>query len=162
MQLREATADDLPAILAIYNDAVLRSTATADYEPQSLPSRRQWWEKHRIDELPVLVAAEGDDVIAWGSLSRYHARPGYRFTVEDSLYVAERARRRGVGRKLLVRLVDDAQRLGYRSVVASIDGSNQASLKLHAELGFEPAGRLRQAIYKFDTWLDVVYLQRFL
>jgi phosphinothricin acetyltransferase len=124
-------------------------------------SRKSWWEQHRLDALPILVADDGE-VVGWGSLSRYHARPGYRFTVENSIYVAERARRRGVGRALLVRLSEEARTLGYRSIVASIDNSNGASIALHARHGFQGAGRLRDAIYELDRWLDVVCLQLFL
>jgi L-amino acid N-acyltransferase len=159
VDLRAATIDDLPDIVAIYNDAVLRTTATADYHPQSLAQRRDWFDAHQRDGLPMWVAVEAGQLVAWASLNRYHVRPGYRFTVDNSIYVAAHARGRGAGRALLERLVQDARGLGMRSVVAVIDGSNAVSIALHERLGFQEVGRIQDAMFKFDRWLDVVYLQ---
>ncbi len=159
MEIRAATLDDLAAIMGIYNDAVMRTTATADYYPQSMEQRRAWFESHQQDGLPVWVSLEGDEITGWASLNRYHARPGYRFTVDNSIYVASHARGRGIGRALLGQLLDDARRLGMRSIIAVIDGSNTVSIGLHERFGFREVGRIRDAIFKFDRWLDVVYLQ---
>ncbi len=159
MDLRAATPEDLPAILAIYNEAVLSTTATADLVPQPLDVRRAWWEAHQREGLPVLVASEGGAVLAWASLSRYHTRPAYRFTVETSIYVAESRRGLGLGRALLSVLVDSARRLDMRSMVAVIAGGNQVSVALHARFGFREVGRLRDAMFKFESWLDVIYMQ---
>lgn len=162
MRLRDANEDDLPAIVDIYNHAVLTSTATADVAAQSLDERRRWWQARVGDGLPVLVAVADDSerVLGWGALGRYHSRFGYRFTVEDSVYVHADARGAGVGRALLDALVDRARALGAHVIVAGVDGSNAASLRLHERAGFAQAGRLREVIHKFDRWLDVVYLQR--
>src|SRR6476619_6682004 len=121
MRVRECADGDLPAILEIYNHAVLHSTATADVEPHTLEQRREWWQSRVRDGLPVIVAEDGDRVLGWGSLSRYHARYGYRFSVENSVYVHPDARQRGVGRLLLDELIVRARDGGFHTIVASLD-----------------------------------------
>jgi phosphinothricin acetyltransferase len=159
MDVRDATGADLPAILDIYNQAVLRSTATADLEPQTLEVRRGWMRDRLADGLPVIVAESGGDILGWAALSRYNPRPGYRFTVENSVYVHHEQRGRGVGRVLLDELVARARGLGMRAILAKIDSGNDASLKLHGRAGFVKVGQLPGVIYKFDQWLDVSILQ---
>src|SRR4051812_30692344 len=105
MNIRPATRADIPAILEIYNDAVLTTTATYDYEPRPLQHRIQWFEDHERARLPMFVAEENGKVIGWSSLSKFHDRPGYQFTVENSIYVAASARGRGVGKLLLTPLI---------------------------------------------------------
>lgn len=158
--LRPAVRSDLPALNEIYSDAVLHTVTTWDYQPMSMDERAAWFAAHQEQGLPVLVAVDGEErVLGWGSLSRYNHRPGYRFTAENSLYVGKAYQGRGVGRRLLEALIEAARELGMHSLVAAIDGQNEASLRLHRALGFELAGRLREAGFKFDRWLDVVYFQ---
>jgi L-amino acid N-acyltransferase len=157
--IRDATVEDLPAILAIYNHAVLHSTSTADHTVQTPEARRAWFDERRAQGLPVIVFVDAETVIGWGALNRYHSRFGYRFTVENSVYVEEGARGRGVGKLLLEELIAGARKLGMHAIVASIDATNPASLALHKRFGFIEVGRFYQVIHKFDRWLDVVYLQ---
>lgn len=159
--LRPATRDDVPAMLAIYNHAVLHTTATYDYEPRTLDQRLAWFDDHARDGLPVLVTTDAAGAIAgWSSLSRYHHKPGYRFTVENSVYVAEGHQRRRLGTRLLAPLIDAARASGLHAIIAVIDSANDASLRLHAKFGFEQVGHFRQIGFKFGRWLDVVYLER--
>ncbi len=161
--IRPATRDDVPAILAIYNHAVLHTTATYDYEPRTLEQRLAWYEEHVRDGLPVFVAVDAAGIVAgWSSLSRFHAKPGYQFTAENSVYVAEAHRGQRLGARLLAPLIEAAQRRGLRAIIAVIDSGNEASLRLHARFGFERVGYFRQIGYKFGRWLDVVYLERLL
>ena len=163
MVIRPAKRDDLPGILAIYNDAVLHTTATADYEPHTLEQRARWFDDHARTNHPILVAVDMEGrVVGWSSLSAYHGRIGYRFSAENSVYVAADQRGQGIGKLLLLPLIETGQQMGLHVLIASIDASNEASLRLHASCGFEPAGRLREVIFKFDRWLDVIYLQRLL
>jgi phosphinothricin acetyltransferase len=156
--IRAATVDDLPAILTIYNHAVLHTTATADHVVQTLKARRAWFDERMAQGLPVIVFEEGE-VLGWGALNRYHARFGYRFTVENSVYVGEAARGRGIGKRILEELVTLARKLGLHAIIASIDATNPASLALHQRFGFVEVGRFHEVIHKFDRWLDVVYYQ---
>jgi L-amino acid N-acyltransferase YncA len=158
--VRPATEADLPAILEIYNEAVLTTTASYDYEPRSLGHRQQWFAERKREGYPVFVALDDSlRVVGWSALNPYHARRGYRFTVENSVYVAERARGKGIGRQLLQPLVEAARVQGFRAIIAAIDASNEVSLRLHASFGFEKVGHFKEVGYKFERWLDVIYMQ---
>lgn len=161
IRIRPAVRSDCEGILAIYNHAVLNTTATYDYEPRSLEHRLQWFEAHQRDDLAIFVAQAPDGaVVGWSALNRYHDRVGFRFTVENSIYVDEAWRGCGLGGRLLAPLVTAAERRGLRAIIAAIDATNEASIRLHARHGFEQVGHFRQVGYKFGRWLDVVYMER--
>lgn len=158
--VRPARFDDCPAILEIYNDAVLTTTASYDYEPRTLEHRQDWFSAHERDQLAVFVGeSSGGEIVGWCALNRFHDRVGYRFTCENSIYVAARWRGRGLGRQLLAPLVTAAQARGMHAIIACIDAQNTASIRLHQRFGFEQVGLFRQVGYKFDRWLDVAYLE---
>ena len=159
--IRPATEADLPGILEIYNDAVLHTTATYDYEPRTLEHRRQWFEDHQRDNYAVFVAVdETGRIVGWSALNPYHARPGYRFTTENSVYIAADRRGQGIGKQLLEPLIEAARARGLHAIIAAIDATNQASIRLHARYGFEQVGHFKQVGFKFGRWLDVVYLEK--
>jgi phosphinothricin acetyltransferase len=160
--IRRARREDCDAILAIYNDAVLNTTASYDLEPRTLEDRLEWFDGHERDQYPIFVAEEGGVILGWSSLSRFHARHGYRYTVENSVYVAASSRGRGIGALLLAPLIDVARERGWHAIIAGIDAGNAVSLRLHARFGFEKVGHFREVGHKFGRWLDVVYLQRLL
>jgi phosphinothricin acetyltransferase len=161
MHVRPATCDDLRAIHEIYNDAVLTTTASYDYEPRPFDYRVTWFESHEHQRLPVFVATgDAGEVLGWSSLSRFHDRKGYQFTVENSVYVAAPYRGRGVGKALVPPLIDSARTLGLRAIIAAIDAENQVSVRLHAAFGFVEVGRFKEVGFKFGRWLDVVYMER--
>lgn len=157
--LREATDADQQAILDIYNDAVLHTTATFDLEPRTWEGQQRWFQEHR-PPYAVFVATVGDTVAGWGSLSPFRPRPGYRFTAEDSIYVRQDFRGRGIGASLLEVLVEAASRGRFHSVMALIDGDNAVSVRLHERFGFRQVGTFREVGFKFGRWLDVVHMQR--
>lgn len=163
MTIRPATRADCPGILAIYNDAVLTTTATYDYEPRTLEQREVWFDDHARDGYAVFVAeGEGGRIVGWSALNPYHARPGYRFTSENSIYIAADMRGQGLGKLLLAPLIEAARRKGLHAIIAAIDATNEASLRLHARFGFVHVGQFKQVGYKFDRWLDVAYMERLL
>jgi L-amino acid N-acyltransferase YncA len=163
MTIRPATRADCPGILAIYNDAVLTTTATYDYEPRTLEQREGWFDDHARDGYAVFVAeGEGGRIVGWSALNPYHARPGYRFTSENSIYIAADMRGQGLGKLLLAPLIEAARRKGLHAIIAAIDATNEASLRLHARFGFVHVGHFKQVGYKFDRWLDVIYMERLL
>lgn len=159
MRIRPATPADLPAILAIYNAAVLNTAATADYTPSTLEARTAWYEERTQKGLPILVAEENNTILGWSSLSPYHARIGYRFSAEVSVYIAVEHRGQGVGKKLLPPLIEAGRACGLHLLIASIDSENEASIRLHAANGFQIAGTLNEVYTKFGRWLGVVYMQ---
>lgn len=161
MFIRPATVADLPGILEIYNEAILNTTATYDLEVQGLEQRQAWFEAHQRDDYAVFVAvSEAQQVVGWSALNRYRDRMGYRFTAENSVYVAAEQRGRGIGTRLLPPLIEAAQRRGLHTILAGIDAENTASLRLHTRFGFEQAAHFREVGFKFGRWLDVIYLQR--
>lgn len=162
--VRPAIRSDCPGILAIYNEAVLTTTATYDYEPRPLEHRQQWFDDHERGGFAIFVAVDRavdglETTVGWSALNRYHDRMGFRFTSENSVYVAASHRGRGIGKQLLAPLIPAARARGLRSVIAAIDASNTASLRLHERFGFVPVGLFRRVGYKFDRWLDVAYLE---
>jgi L-amino acid N-acyltransferase YncA len=158
--IRDAAPADLPAILAIYNDAVVHTTASYDYQPRSEERQQAWFAAKREADLPVLVAQQGSAVAGFASYGPFRAWDGYRFTVEHSVYVAEPYRRRGLASALVKALLERAGNQGLHLVVAGIDAANTGSMELHRRLGFEDAGVLREAGYKFDRWLDLAFMTK--
>ncbi|MBC8003527.1 MAG: N-acetyltransferase [Opitutaceae bacterium] len=160
MIIRETRREDLPAILEIYNDAVLHTTATYDYEPRTLEHRIAWFEDHQKQDYATFVAEElGGEIVGWSALNRFHDRAGYRLTSENSVYVAARHRGRGVGKLLVPPLIEAAKRRGLHAIIAVIDATNDASIRLHSRFGFETVGHFKQTGYKFNRWLDVIYME---
>lgn len=158
--IRPATAADLDAINRIYNDEVLHRVASWDFEPWSSEQRREWLAHHESDETtPVFVAEVGGEVAGMSYLSWYRPRPGYTFTRENTVYIDPRFHRRGLGGLLLGALIEAARESGLRTLIAVIEGSNEGSIALHERFGFEHAGLLRDVGFKFDRWLDSVYMQ---
>lgn len=157
--IRPAEAKDLPAILDIYNEQVLNSTATFDLHPRSLPAQREWVKQFEPPYL-LLIAEQAGEVVAWGCLHPFGSKPGYRFTTENSVYVRADRRASSLGRQMLAALIEAAATNGFHTIIARIAGDNPASVRLHESLGFEHVGRERQVGYKFDRWLDVVVMQR--
>lgn len=163
IMIRDAGLADVRSISEIYNEAVLTTTASYDYEPEPLERRLGWFAEHEALNLPMYVAVSGSgEVVGWSSLSPFHRRPGFRFTVENSIYLAPNWRGQGIGRQLLEPLIRRGEELGLRSIIAAVDATNPASLRLHVHCGFKEVGRLPQVGYKFDRWLELVYLQRLL
>ena len=158
--IRAASEGDLPAILAIYNDAVLNTTAIWNDDLVDLDNRRAWMTARTALGYPVLVAEEEGAVLGYGSFGDFRAFHGYRFTVENSLYVAADARRRGIASALLVALIEHARAIGKHVMVAGIAGENDVSLRLHARHGFVETARMPEVGQKFGRWLDLVFMQR--
>lgn len=161
MQLRAATADDLPAIQAIYAHHVLHGLASFEVEPPSLAEMRSRFESIAGGGHPYLVAADGEHLLGYAYAAVYRARPGYRYTVEDSVYVSPGQVGRGIGRQLLTGLIEQCRRRGYRQMLAVIgDSANAASIELHRACGFAHSGTLRSVGFKFGRWVDSVLMQR--
>ena len=158
-KIRPAEVEDLSAIADIYNEAILTSTATFDTEPRTLAEQGQWLRQHS-HPCAVLVAIHGSEVIGWASLSPFRPKPAYRFTAEDSVYVRADFQGKEVGTLLLARLLEVAASNGFHTVVALIDGDNEASVRLHGRFGFQEVGRELEVGHKFGRWLDVVVMQK--
>ena len=159
--IRPAVTADSEVIAAIWNHEVLNTSATTDTQPRTLEAQRAWLAAHGPRH-PVIVVVDGGEVVAFGALSPYRAKPAYAWTVENSVYVKDGWRGKGLGGLLLDRLLTLAREAGHRSVIARITASNEASLALHEHRGFVRVGHERQVALKHGIWLDVVTLQRIL
>lgn len=157
-RVRPATVDDLPAINAIYNHYVRTSTCTYQEEPETAEGRAGWFHDHDAAH-PVIVIELASQVVAWGSLSRFHRRAAYRHTVEDSTYVRHDLHGQGLGSQLLEDLIRRARAAGHHTIIAGISGDQTPSIRLHAKFGFKPVAQLHEVGHKFGRWLDVVYMQ---
>jgi phosphinothricin acetyltransferase len=155
--IRPAVRGDMPAIVGIYNWAINQTFATIDAEPLSQEEAAEWWEAHAKRTI-TLVAVDDGDVVGWVRLLPWLQR-GFN-VVEDLIYVDPVYQQKGVGRQLLTRAIDEARASGCRTIVASVAADNQAGLRLHQSLGFEPVGTIRHAAYKFGRWMDVALVQR--
>ncbi|HXW25531.1 MAG TPA: GNAT family N-acetyltransferase [Xanthobacteraceae bacterium] len=162
MLIRAAAPADLPGILAIYNEVIATSTAVYALAPVTLAERTQWFDGRRAQGYPVLVAAEGDDVAGFSSFGDWRAWPGYRFTVEHSVYVAADRQRRGLGRRLVEALFPLAAKLDKHVMLGGIDAANAASVAFHRRLGFKEVAHFEEVGHKFGRWLDLVFMQRVL
>lgn len=161
IRIRPTGAEDVPAIAAIYAHHVLNGVASFEETPPDETAMAA-----RIDRLgeagfPHLVAERAGTVLGYAYAGPYHARPAYRFTLEDSVYVAPDARRQGAGRALLTALIARAEAGGFRQMLALIgDSGNAGSIGLHRALGFAPVGTQRAVGFKHGRWVDVVVMQR--
>jgi phosphinothricin acetyltransferase len=156
--IRIATTDDLPEITRIYNHYVPRSTCTYQEQPDTLTARRHWFDRHS-ERHPITVAILEGKLVGWGSLSPFHSRSAFRYTVENSVYVDEAFLRRGIGRRLLRDLITRAASIGHHAIIAAVDAEQIPSIRLHEALGFERVGEFPQVGFKFERWLTAVYLQ---
>jgi phosphinothricin acetyltransferase len=159
--LRDSRDDDVAAIQAIYAHHVRHGGGSFELEPPTVDEMRA----RRADVLrngfPYLVAESDGRVVGYAYANFFRTRPAYRFTVEDSVYIAEDLRGHGIGRRLLATLVARCELAGCRQMIAVIgDSFNTGSIALHARCGFRFAGTMRATGWKFDRWLDTVIMQR--
>lgn len=160
--IRETQHGDITAITDIYNDAILNTTAVYSYEPVTSADRLDWFSSKIDNSYPVFVATSGLQVVGFATYGSFRAWPAYLHTIEHSVYVDAEQRGRGVGRALLEKLIEDATSKNYHVLIAGIDAENQASLRLHEGLGFGQVAHFKEVGFKFDRWLDLVFMQRFL
>ena len=157
---RDATLDDLPAIVAIYNSTVPSRQVTADLEPVPVESRVAWFHAHGPQARPLWVVEEGGKVIAWLSFSDFYGRPAYSRTAEVSIYLDESARGKGLGKQLLQAAIDRAPALGIDTVLGFVFGHNTPSVRLFETFGFEPWGTLPRVAVLDGVERDLVILGR--
>jgi L-amino acid N-acyltransferase YncA len=161
LQIRPTTPADLPAITAIYRHAVLTGTATFELEPPDLAEMTRRYDALMSEGFPYIVATLDGVVVGYAYAGPYRARPAYRFSVENSIYLDPAAQGKRIGTQLLQVLITESEKRGYRLMVAVIgDSANAASIGVHTRAGFEMVGTLENVGLKFGRWLDTVIMQR--
>lgn len=160
MNIRDAVEADLDGIREIYNEAVENSTAIWNDHVVDLENRRAWFADRRENGFPVLVAADEDDrVLGYASYGPWRPHDGFRHTVEHSVYVRDGQRGSGIGRAMMVALIERARQDGKHVMVGAIESANRGSVHLHQQLGFLHVGQLREVGTKFGRWLDLTFMQ---
>ncbi len=159
IEIRKATQEDLPAILAIVNFSILHSTAIYDYEIRTLEEQKIWFEDKLKARYPVIVATIDNSITGFGSYDAFRYKAAYQFTVEHSVYVSEEYKGKGIGKVLLENLIETATTNGFHTMIGCIDAENEGSIAFHEKFGFINTGSIKQVGYKFDRWLDLVIMQ---
>lgn len=159
MLIRPAKREDLPQLLEIYNHVILHTTAVYSYDPVSLEDRVQWFEARAQQGFPVFVAEDQAGIAGYSSYGAFRAWPAYLHSVENSVYVHPERRGQGVGKLLIPPLIEAARAQNMHTLIAGIDATNTASIRLHQHFDFTQVAHFRQVGYKFGRWLDLLFFQ---
>ena len=159
IKIRRATINDLDAITNIYNEAILKTTATFDTEIKTWKEQKKWFEDHGSKN-PILVADENGIIFGFASLSKYSDRCAYSDTAEISLYVKEEHQGKGIGKKLMKQIIKEGKNVGLHVVISRITEGNKKSIYLHKSVGFENIGIMKEVGLKFGKRLDVYLMQK--
>ena len=159
IQLRDATVEDIAGIMEIYNDAVENTTAIWNEILVDLDNRKEWFKLRKERGFPVIVAIKDGAVLGYASFGDWRAFDGYRHTREHSVYVHKDARGHGIGRLLMLSLIEHAKASGVHVLIGAIESENVASIRLHEKLGFHIAGQYSEVGKKFGRWLDLTTME---
>ena len=162
IKLRTYTIADCIAILAIINEAIMTSTALYDYHPRTLEQQIGIFEDKISKGFPIIVATINHEVVGFGYYSEFRFREAYKFTVEHSVYADKKHIGKGVGNVLLTELIQLAKAQKMHTMIGVIDSENINSITFHEKFGFEKVGYIKESGFKFDKWLDSVFMQKIL
>jgi phosphinothricin acetyltransferase len=157
--IRPATFNDVTAILDIVNYSILHTTANYNYDIQTIEVQNKWFEDKQLHHFPVIVAESSGQVIGYGTYGTFREKIGYQYTVEHSVYVAEKYTGKGIGTLLLQELIQRAKNQGYHTMIGAIDADNLDSIAFHKKFGFVECGIIKEAAFKFNKWLDLLFMQ---
>ena len=159
-QIKPFTEAQLPEILEIFNDAILNSTCMYEYKPRNIQVMNDWYNDKVKGNYPLIgLFDQHGALLGFGTYGPFRVRPAYKYTIEHSVYVRADMRGKGYGKILLKEIIECAIKQDYHTIVAGIDADNKTSIILHEKLGFEHAGTIKQAGFKFNRWLDLAFYQ---
>ena len=158
-EIRLATIEDLKNITDIYNDAILKTNATFDTETKTLTEQKKWFKEHGSKN-PIIVAEEDNEIVGWAALSKYDTKCAYSDTAELSLYVKPEYQKKGIGKQLMKRIIEDGEKAGLHAILARITDGNKVSIHLHELFGFKHVGVLKEVGFKFGKRLDVYIMEK--
>ena len=153
--IRSSIESDLPVIVEIYNDALINTTAIYMEEPFEFEERKKWFHKKQEEGWPMFTAMVGERIAGFSTYGPFHERWGYRYTVEQSIYVHHDFRGMGIGKLLVQKLIDTARQERRHALIASVDSEITASINLHLSMGYKEVGRFEEIGFKFARWLSV-------
>ena len=159
MTIRPYQTQDTQAILEIINHNILHSTSLYDYSVRTIEQQKAILEEKIKKGFPVIVAEKEGEILGFGMYSEFRFREAYQFTVEHSVYVSENHLGKGIGKSLLSELIVLAKAQKLHTMIGVIDSENQNSIAFHEQFGFKIAGVIKESGYKFDRWLDSVFMQ---
>jgi len=157
--IRPATENDLNGILDIYNDAILNTTAIYNYKPYTKAEIEKWFADKKKESYPVFVTEIDNRIAGFVSYGPFRVRPAYKYSVEHSVYVHPDFRKRGLAKKLLIKIIEVARENNYHAIVAGIDADNKISIELHKQFNFVEVGHIKQVGFKFNRWLDLTFME---
>lgn len=146
-------------MLDIYNEVIVNTTAVYQYQPHTLEMRQAWFNTKQQEGFPVFVAQEGNTILGLSTIGTFRAWQAYKYSVENSIYVAASARGKGIGGLLMPPIIEAARQMDMHTIIAGIDAGNDTSIRLHQRFGFEEVAHFKQVGYKFGRWLDLKFLQ---
>ena len=160
--LRDAVESDLPAILEIYNDIILTTTSIYSEEPHTLQMRLDWFNERNQAGFPIIIAEQNGVLAGFATYGKFRIWPCYRFTVEHSVYIHKNHRGQGISKILLQEIISLAKTAGMHALIAGIDSENEISIQLHLKFGFARVAHFKQVGFKFNRWLDLIFLEMIL
>jgi len=158
--IKPCVEKQLPEILAIFNEAILNSTALYDYKPRTMENMAAWFDAKCKGNYPIIgIFDSSESLLGFGSYGSFRNWPAYKYTIEHSIYVRSDMRGKGLGKILLNEIINSATSQDYHVLVGGIDATNAISIKLHESLGFVYSGTIKHAGFKFGHWLDLAFYQ---
>ncbi len=162
MQIEIAKKEDLAEIRQIWNYYIEHTTINFDYQAKTMGEVEHWFDLKQKQALPVLVVKIDNNVVGYASYGIFRPWEGFKFSIEHGLYLKENVQGKGIGRHLLESLLNHAQNQGFVTSIAVITADNMASIKFHEHVGFKKIAYLEKIGYKFEQWLDCIYMQKML
>lgn len=159
INVRHATENDVPAMLEIYNEIILNTTAVWHNEPHTLQMRQEWFALKQEQGYPVFVAEQNSVLTGFSTIGPFRPWVGYRFTVENSVYVSAENRGQGIAKLLIPPIIEAARQLKLHAIVAGIEATNEASIALHNKFGFIEVAHFKEVGFKFNRWMDLKFLE---
>jgi phosphinothricin acetyltransferase len=159
ISLRKASKTDLPTIMEILNHAILNTTAVYSYELYTAEQMEAWFDEKINHNFPIIVSTKGNQVTGFVTYGKFRMRPAYKYTVEHSIYVHHDFRQQGVANNLMKRIIEEAIAADVHTLLGGIDAENEISIQFHEKFGFKKVAHIKEAGFKFNRWLDLVFMQ---
>lgn len=159
IKIRQATNEDMPSVLEIVNYEIINTTAIWDYDLRTLSQQEAILHEKKEKDFPFLIAEKDGKIVGFGTYGTFRFKIGYRFTVEHSVYIHKDFHGNGIGSALITELIELAKKQKLHTMIGVIDSENLGSIAFHEKLGFRKVGHIKETGYKFDRWLDSIFMQ---